>query len=229
MTLKELYDLVLDKRVKGAIGKHQLMARHERLLARMEHYMGQGSVKVSIKVYESGYVLYEEDRRFTVFHLNDVCGEPVEYASVDESVASKAQRTIPRELFLGSEWHVRLMLEGNDRIMHNREKVERDHVQFSHSEYAEDSLPFFMMEDFVCGLQEQVIREKRKEVFEKLKRELRPIQWEVYVLIEKYGKTQQEVADYLGISQQAVSKDYKRAILKVEMLRDGLRNFFYED
>ena len=75
MTLKELYAQVRGKRTAGQLGKYQLLARHERQLAKYATTMGEGAIKVMIRVFESGYVLYEEDNKFAVFHLDDICGK----------------------------------------------------------------------------------------------------------------------------------------------------------
>ena len=61
----------------------------------------------SINVYQNGYVIYRAHKRVTVFSLRDCvegAGHHIEEAEFDDY-----------------EWHIRLVLEGEDRIFMNYE------------------------------------------------------------------------------------------------------------
>ena len=228
MTLKELYAQVRGKRTAGQLGKYQLLARHERQLAKYATTMGEGAIKVMIRVFESGYVLYEEDNKFAVFHLDDICGKNTIYDTVDKSLVSRKERVIPAEVYMSADWTLRIILEGNERIMHNREKVESDHVEFSYSGISEEMSQLGFTPDFFHAIEEEINHKKMLEVFEAVKREMKPVQWNVYILIERDGKKQKEIASMLGKTQQAVSKDYMVAKAKIEAIREILKEMFYE-
>ncbi len=229
MTLRELYALLGGRRSKGMMGRNQLLSRHEGLLARLDTTMGKGTIKVSVKVYESGYVLYEEDGMHTVFHLDDVCGKAWKYDGVADDGTVRRERTVSEEVFMSSEWSVRLILEGNERVMQNRDKREGCHVEFSYSGISDDIGQLGFVVDFLKEMENEIDREKRQKVIEKVKDALKPAQWKVFVLIECQGKKQREVAEEMGVSQQAVSKEYANARKVIEKLREGLRKAFYED
>ncbi len=229
MTLRELYSRVTGRKTAGQLGKYQLLARHEKQLAKYVTTMGEGSIKVMIRVFESGYVLYEEDNKFAVFHLDEVCGKNMIYDTVNRSSVSRRERVIPSEVYMSADWTLRLILEGNERIMHNRDKVESDHVEFSYSGISEELAQLGFTPDFFHDIEEEIYHKKMQEVFDMIQSVIKPVQWNVYILIERDGKRQREIAEMLGKTQQAVSKDYRVAKTKIEELRDILKEIFSED
>ena len=68
----------------------------------------------SIKVYQNGYVIYRAHKRVTVFSLRDC----VHYKY---DAAEGAGHHIEEAEFDDYEWHIRLVLEGEDRIFMNYE------------------------------------------------------------------------------------------------------------
>ena len=229
MTLKELYSQIRGRKSKGQLGKYQLLARHERQLAKYVTTMGEGTIKVSIRVFESGYVLYEEDEKFTVFHLSEIVGKCTEYDTTDGSLVSRKQRTVPAEAFMSSEWYLKILLDGNDRIMHNREKVAADHTEFSYSGISEDMAQLGITEDFLQKIIKEIDHQKMLDVLEVVKNSMKSNKWEVFVKIKGEGKTQAEIAPLFGKTQQAVSRDYVDAKKIIEALRDELKKMYYED
>ena len=229
MTLKELYSQVRGRKSKEKIDKYKLMARHERQIARYATTMGGGTIKVSIRVFESGYVLYEEDDKATVFHLDDICNSAFEYDTTDWALVPRKQRMIPAEIYMSADWTVRIILEGNDRIMHNREKVENDHQEFSWSGISEDMAQLGFTVDFFKEIEEEINHQKMLEVFKIVQEAVKPVQWDVYVMLKRDGKTQQDIAKELGKTQQAVSRDYIKAKETIEALRESLMALFYDD
>lgn len=229
MTLRELCAQVRGKKEKGQIGKNQLLSAKEREIASYATTLGSGTIPVSIRVFESGYVLYEEDEKHTVFHLDDVCGKDMEYDSVDKQGTSRRSRVVPGEVYMSADCTLRLILEGNDRVMHNREKVESDHVEFSYSGIAEDMPQLGYTPDFFRWIEEEIDHLKMLDLLRRLEMEIRPVQWNVYVMIERDGKRQKDIASMLGITQQAVSKDYRMARKAIESLRELLWEEYYGD
>ena len=229
MTLKELYSQIRGRKSKGQLGKYQLLSRHERQLAKYVTTMGGGSIKVCIRVFESGYVLYEEDEKFTVFHLSEIVNKNLEYDTTDPSLVSRKDRNIQSEVLMSSEWYVRIILEGNDRIMHNREKVEADHTEFSYSGISEDMAQLGITEDFLQKIIKEIDHQKMLDVLEVVKNSMKSNKWEVFVKIKGEGKTQAEIAPLFGKTQQAVSRDYVDAKKIIEALRDQLKKMYYED
>ena len=229
MTLAELYSKVTGRKVNRQIGRRQLLERKEPVIASMITTLGSDSIIVRLRVFRSGYVLYEEDNLFTVFHLNDVYGRGTEYHSLFDELIPLPESKIPGEVFMDTEWYIRLLIEGSDRIIRNREKIRNDHIQFSYSDIAEAIPPLAYTPDFFADITDEINQRRRQAVFDYISSNMNPTLWRVYVLIESEGKKQKEVAKELGITPQAVSKDYKKARKKIIELRDYLNEAFPED
>lgn len=84
---------------------------------------------VQSMVYHSGYAVYRIGRYTTVFSVHD-CGD-YQYLLSGEKLC------IRESFFDRQEWHVRLVLEGEDRVFHNRE-VQEQEKSLSYSAVAED-------------------------------------------------------------------------------------------
>lgn len=54
-----------------------------------------------------------------MFHLSEIVNKNMEYDTADPTLVSRKERNIQSEVLMSSEWYVRIILEGNDRIMHN--------------------------------------------------------------------------------------------------------------
>ena len=227
MTLRELCKLVRGKKSKGGLKRSQLLSRHEGLIARLDMPVKDGAIRVSVKVYESGYVLYEEDDRYTVFHLDDLKDKHWNFGSVTDK--DGCCNMVRNEVMMSEEWSYGLILEGNDRIMHNRDKSEADYVEFSYSGIAEDLAQLRVQYNFTKTMEDKATREQMEGVFDFLRKAMSETQWEAYVLIESLGKKEREVAEMLGMSQQAVSKNYKKACEIVLRFRARLKKDFYEN
>lgn len=225
MILRELMEQVNGEKEKGQIGKEQLKSVAGEPIASDSMRMGANGALVSIQVFGNGYVLYEEDGKCTVFHLSDIRGKGKEYETVKESFGSKKERTVPDEVYMNEDWKLRLLLEGNERIQHNQEKRESDHVQFHYSEYSEDMKELGYEPELLEELLNEIKKEEGRRVIEAVRASMKPAQWKIYVLVEGVGFRQREVAEKLGITQQAVSKEYCKAKAIVEELRELLRKY----
>ncbi|MBR3510361.1 MAG: sigma-70 family RNA polymerase sigma factor [Lachnospiraceae bacterium] len=229
MTLRELCKQVRGKKAAGNLNRSQLLARHEGLVARHDATLGNGAIKVSVKVYESGYVLYEEDDRYTVFHLDDLRNKNWNYEGVSSECEGCCDGLVRNDVIMSEDWSMGLTLEGNDRIMYNRVKKESDHVEFSYSGISEDLASLGIEINFTKNMEDEVDREKRGKVFEKLSKEMSPAQWTTYCLIHCRGLKHKDAAKILGVSEPAVCKNYKKACEVVVRFRDRLKKDFYEN
>ena len=77
--------------------------------------MGRGA---KLAVYREGYAVYEIGKNATVFPVA-ACGD-YRYGEPGRDIC------IHSEVFDGLAWHIRLFLEGEDRICRNRESYERE-------------------------------------------------------------------------------------------------------
>ena len=70
-----------------------------------------------ISVYQSGYVLYRVRNHSTVFPLH-TCRDYL-------YLSGKNEVHLSEQFFCRKEWHLRLVLEGEDRLNRNHEEKER--------------------------------------------------------------------------------------------------------
>ncbi len=226
MTLKELYGMVKSEKTNERIGRKQLAEMHGRVIAETVTTMGSGTIPVKLTVFDNGYVLYEEEDIYTVFHLDDVIGTELEYKTVDEAFTPMKERTVSDEVFLNADWNVRLMIEGNNRIIHNKRKTEKKHVAMSYSDYCEAISPLGYEPDYLEGFEAEIEAKKLQKMKDFLSRRIKPEHWKIYLMIEVDEMRQADIAAIMGISQQAVSDKYKRACRKIEKFRSYLEAIF---
>lgn len=173
--------------------------------------------QTEVSVYESGYVLYRNGIYTTVFPLH-TCGEYVYFSEVDEGYR------YPVNILEKENWYIRLMLEGEDHLVHNQDnRVAARTVSYSafSEEWAVLGTTGSVLDDLV---QRETTNEVLARILPLMTENQRDIMIELY--IEK--SDQAEVAQRLGISQQAVSdmvrkarKRVKKALLKEEMKQKG--------
>ena len=210
MTLNELYAQVKDKK-KGTFPKlEDLINSKYRLIAEGKHNTG------IVKVYDTGYILYFEDDRYTVFHISDVYGRGEQYATEHEYAVPYDSRRIKAEFFNNQDWLLRIVMEGNDRITHNHENNERRYVAFRYSDIGEDIKQMGYIPEYLTDDEEP----SAEELIDKVREKVDPDLWAVYVSIKIYGKKENALAAELKISQQAVSKRYRKACKTIPEVRD---------
>ena len=229
MTLKELYSKISGTGEDGLLGKNQLCERNEKVIARWNEKKKVEDDAVQIQVFESGYVLYEEGDNATVFHLDEVVKNQVVYDTVDEGITDKNSRLIPEDAFYTSEWTVGILMVGNERIYENRDKLNSKRIDYSYNDSSDEVGELGFTPDFLEAFCAEIDNKKREQIFEKVRSSLKPIEWQVYVMVERDGMKQKEIAEEIGISQQAVSRYYKKACEKIAELREYLKKIYYED
>lgn len=77
-----------------------------------------------ITVYQNGFVLYTESNHYTIFHIDTVYNKNKQYLTVDERTVPERLRTIEASVFWDLDWIIRLVMEGNERIIHNHNCAE---------------------------------------------------------------------------------------------------------
>ena len=114
MTLEELYTKVKSAKKNRQLSRRQLLEENDNVIAEKEAKMGDGTISVHLTVFESGYVLYEEDEKYTIFHLDDIRQKPVEYKTVDETFIPRNNRKISAHF--PNIWKLNIILLNNPSI-----------------------------------------------------------------------------------------------------------------
>lgn len=121
----------------------------------------------------------------------DYCGGYTYFGQEQETCFSE-------DYFAGEEWRVRLVMEGEDRLIHNRNvQIERYECSFGadSAELGDTTVPAFSVQ------KDLLVREALEQAFAMMtKRQKEVVR---YYYIE--GLTGKEIAKLYGISQQAVA------------------------
>ena len=155
-----------------------------------------------VVVYKNGYVSYHAHERYTVFALHN-CTHYYYESQGNE------HQTIPHNHFEDMEWHIRLVLEGEDRLVRNLEA--RESETFS---YAADVNPEYNneMEDPRINVMDFVLN---KEFLRKASELLKKHQWEMICRHYIEGMTHREIAAEMGVSHQYVTKGIKKGLHRI--------------
>ena len=116
-----------------------------------------------VVVYKNGYVSYHAHERYTVFALHN-CTHYYYESQGNE------HQTIPHNHFEDMEWHIRLVIEGEDRLAHNTSS--RESEVFS---YSEDNDYNARLADPRMNVSDMVVN---KVLLRSIKDFLRKEQWE---------------------------------------------------
>lgn len=152
-----------------------------------------------VVVYKNGYVSYHAHERYTVFALHNCT------YYYYESQGNEHQ-TIPHNHFEDMEWHIRLVLEGEDRLVRNIEA--RESETFS---YAVDVNPEYNneMEDPRINVMDFVLN---KEFLRRASELLKKHQWEMICRHYIEGMTHREIAAEMGVYGFAEREPFERRI-----------------
>lgn len=143
-----------------------------------------------IAAYQNGYALYHACGHSTVFPIH-ACGD---YLYVSSGISS----FIPEHYFAKEPWHIRLVLEGEDRLERNQAAREQDKT-VSYSAISEE---WEVMEDTRENPLEYLVNmECRKEMLQCLTERQRA----AASLCFLQQKSRKEAARELGITSPAVS------------------------
>lgn len=185
MTLKELQN-----RIEKTVGKKlptaaYLRAGNSPLVVSRELDCG-----TRLSVYQNGFALYQTEGGSTVFRV-DYCGGYTYFGRSEQTALSE-------DFFAETDWWVRLIMEGEDRLTHNRNALSEKYESF----YDSDSEAF----QNICGtepsIQEAYITH---ELLEQAFSMMTERQREVVTMYYLDGMGIKEIAAVYGISHQAVS------------------------
>ena len=158
----------------------------------------------SLTVYENGYAVYEVDGAHTVMAV-DRCGD-CRYDFTDGTY-----QIIPAEEFENMEWSIRLLMEGERRMEHNRNKTS-DKFENTALECDGSDWSAAVMVDFMDECKAEVLADKELKRLYAAMSKLTERQSEIIQLYYYKGMSQYEIADELGIRQQSVDRILKQAV-----------------
>lgn len=153
-----------------------------------------------IGAYQNGYALYQVGKYSTVF--------PICLCRGYWYVSEKNVIHLSERYFSDKEWYLRLVLEGEDRLIRNCEEKERN-WNVSYSAISEDwAVMGSLVESVIEDLASQ---ETVTELLQILTERQKCVVWKYYL----QEKTQMQISKELGISQQAVSAILSQAIKRI--------------
>ena len=204
VTLQDLKWIVKqpEKEEKAPTARHLL--EHGKRVVSMEN-----GGDVQLLVFAEGWALYRVGKYTTVFPVHS-CGGYC-YKSHGRQIFVDAA------FFEEQEWYVRLMLEGEDRLMKNRESSRKGKVVSYHAVSEEW---FFLASPVLPPLEQLIEKEQILELMGLLTKRRR----DIVILYFYYGETQWEIARSLGISQPAVSQALMAALRR---MREGQEEVFH--
>lgn len=199
LTLQEVKQLIeMPEKSTGVPSARCLKDYGNVLLCRK---IGKGA---KLTAYREGYAVYEIGKNATVFPIA-ACGDYV-YGEPGESTC------IREEIFDSLAWHIRLFLEGEDRLCRNRESYERE-KKISYSAVSEE---WPVLEDLEESVLERLIREETiKELLSLLTERQRIIICQFYF----QKKTQKEISEEFDITPAAVRRIRAQAIRRIQKKR----------
>ena len=126
LTLRELRNMVKVAEVEGRVPSVKALLEAKVPIIVKELLSEQAEVSV----YQNGFVLYRVGKRATVFPLHS-CKEYIYDSNIE------ALTNINERFFDNENWYIRLILEGEDRLVKNQE-VRNGKKTISYSAVAED-------------------------------------------------------------------------------------------
>lgn len=182
-------------------GTEQKVPTAQHLLERGERIAGmENGGEVQLLVFREGYAIYRVGKHTTVFPVHS-CGDYC-YENAGQQIWVSA------DFFEGQEWHVRLLLEGEDRLAKNRETCHKGRTVSYHA-VSEEWL--FLASPALPPLEQLIEKEKILELMGLLTERQR----DIVILYFYYGKTQWEIAKTLGVSQPTVSQALMAALRRM--------------
>ena len=197
MTLQDLKWIVKKpKSEKKVPTARHLLEQGERIVS-----MGNGG-EVQLLVFREGYALYRIGKYTTVFPVHS-CGD---YCYENNG----RQICVDESFFEQQEWYVRLLLEGEDRLVKNRETCHKERVVSYHAVSEEW---FFLASPALPPLDQLIEKEKIQELMGLLTERQR----DIVIMYFYYGETQWEIAKELGITQPTVSQTLMSALRRMRV------------
>lgn len=202
MTLKELASLVSKKR-KHTPNARELRASDEPIIVEGKHSTGTATV------YQSGYVLYTEDKHHTVFHISEIIEKRTRYLTSHSDVVPEQSRIIDGEYFQDLDWIIPVVMLGNKRIIHNIIAQQEKRVDYHYSRLIEEPMDLSYLPEYLSP--ETELLEHKRGMVDEVRDRIVPTQWIVYVGVVGHRMTEKQLAVHLNITQQAVCKRLLKA------------------
>ena len=166
-----------------------------------------------LTVYKNGYVLYRKGRHLTVFPLHK-CREYTEEDVMGET------HTIGFEVFAGQPWQVRTFMEGERRIVHNRNNLRQMHGERSLDAFVKNN-KYLSDQGENDPLNKVIDAETKKEEYAELHQILTTFtEKQRFVLTECIGKgrMQTDVAEQLGTTRSNVTAILRKTLGKLRRI-----------
>lgn len=161
-----------------------------------------------ITVYENGFASYTQGNAHTVMAVDRLSGYRYDFVDGTSSF-------VPEEVFDDSEWSVRLVMEGEKKLEHNRNVMaERNETSKTESDGTEDIA--VGMIDFLDEANRKALADRELERLYTAIGKLTERQQQVIQLYYFKEMTQQEIAEELGITRQRVGVILDGAIKKLK-------------
>ena len=178
------------------------------------------------KVYANGYAVYSNNTGTTVLWLADCCSFTYQFDALKENGKNYVpQKSIVGEDVLGDQpWFMAVMLRGDHQVETNSMNRQFDRKGAKKEMWDEDEAEEKQEKRWNPGyhFESPEAAYIKKEILQEQFAKLTDRQREVFLLYHRCGYNQQEIADMLGISQQAV--DYRLA--GAEKKIRNVTNFF---
>lgn len=213
-TLKELLEIIgaVDKAEKTPTAKALREKTHEDGTIEEIKPLAE-SVDGGCKVYDNGYAVYSNCTGTTVLWLPDCCSYTYQFDELKENERNyMPQKSTVDEDVLGSQpWFMAVMLRGDHQVETNSMNRQFDRKGARKELWDEDETEEKQNERWNAGyhFESPEAAYIRKEMLQEQLGKLTERQREVFILYHQCGYTQQEIADMLGLTQQAV--DYRLA------------------
>ena len=195
LTLQELKWIVKVPETKGKVPTARYLLEHGETVVRMEN-----GRDIQLLVFRDGYALYRVGKYMTVFNIHNCGGYSYEN--------NEKESCVDGAFFEQQEWYIRLLLEGEDRLIKNRETRQREKTVSYHA-VSEEWM--FLSDPVLSPLERLVEKEQILELIGLLTER----QKTVVILYFYHGKTEREIAGELGVAQSTVSQVMMAALRRM--------------
>ena len=213
-TLRELLEMIgaVDRAEKTPTAKALREKKHEDGTVEQVQPLVE-TTDGDCKVYANGYAVYSNNTGTTVLWLADCCSFTYQFDALKGSERDHmVQRSTVGEDILGSQpWFMAVMLRGDHQVETNSMNRQFDRKGAKKEMWDEDEAEEKREKRWNPGyhFESPEAAYIKKEILQEQLAKLTDRQREVFLLYHRCGYNQQEIADMLGISQQAV--DYRLA------------------
>ena len=200
ITLKELKDKIASTGTSALPKFKALMESDPEPVA--EQVIGNGR----LTVFANGYAVYIQDGAHTIIAVDRCGGYNYDFA--------EGHQYVEAEVFDEMEWSIRLLMEGERRLEHNRHKTNNKYEVQSvddNLDWADATIVDFLREDNAQLLADEELRRLYAAIGK-----LTDKQQEVVQLYFFKGMTQEAIAEELGIGQRAVANRIEGALKKLK-------------